>query len=193
MQYTRRSTNSPQTKRYGWQTPISPRKSANREESRGLVKMSANCLSVSIYLISMPPFSTWSLRKWCLLSTCLFFLWKTGFLATEMALVLSHMRGTLSNLTPKSLIVCTIQRICEQPLATATYSASVVDYTTEDCFGEDRQMREDPRKWQVPEVLFRSIPQPAKSVSENPTRSSEEEAEYQIPNSGVCLRYLKTH
>jgi hypothetical protein len=42
------------------------------------------------------------------------FLWKTGFLATEMALVLSHMRGTLSNLTPKSLMVWTIQRICEQ-------------------------------------------------------------------------------
>jgi hypothetical protein len=34
------------------------------------------------------------------------FLWKTRFLATEMTLVLSHMRGTLSNLTPKSLIVC---------------------------------------------------------------------------------------
>jgi hypothetical protein len=45
----------PQTKPYGWQTPISPRKSANREESRGLMKMSANYLSMSIYLISMPP------------------------------------------------------------------------------------------------------------------------------------------
>jgi hypothetical protein len=151
-------------------------------------------LSLYVYLSHLyAPFSTWSLRKWCLLSTCLFFLWKTGFLATEMTLVLSHMRGTLSNLTPKSLIVCTIQRICEQQLAAATYSTSVVDCTTEDCFEEDRQMREDPRKWKVPEVLFRSIPQPAKSVSENPTRSSEEEAEYQIPNSGVFLRYLKTH
>jgi hypothetical protein len=39
-------------------------------------------------------------------------------LATEMALVLSHMRGTLSNLTSKSLIVCTIQRIYEQQLYT---------------------------------------------------------------------------
>jgi hypothetical protein len=55
-------------------------------------------------------------------------------LATEMALVLSHMRGTLSNLTPNSLMVCTIQRICEQQLAAATYSASVVNYATEDCF-----------------------------------------------------------
>jgi hypothetical protein len=116
--YTSKAPTPPQTKPYGRQTPISPRKSVNREESRGLVKMSANCLLVSIYLISMSPFSTRSLRKWCLLSTCLIFLGKTGFLATEMTLVLSHMRGTLSNLTPKSLMVCTIQRICEQKLHT---------------------------------------------------------------------------
>jgi hypothetical protein len=72
-------------------------------------------------------------------------LWKTGFLATEMALVLSHMRGILSKITPKSLMVCTIQRIYEQ-LAAATYSASVVDWVTEDCFREDQQTREDLRK-----------------------------------------------
>jgi hypothetical protein len=48
-----------------------------------------------------------------------------------MALVLSHMRKTLSNLTPKSLTVCTIQRIIEQQLAAATYSASVVDCANE--------------------------------------------------------------
>jgi hypothetical protein len=76
--------------------------------------------------------------------------------------------------------------------AAATYSTSVVDCVTEDCFREDQQMREDPRKWQVPEVLFRSISQPAKSALEKPTRSSEEEAKYQILNSRVCLRYLKT-
>jgi hypothetical protein len=133
----------PQTKPYGWQTPIFPRKSANREELRGLVKISVNCLSVTMYLISMSPFSTWSLKKWCLLSTCLIFLWKTKFLATEMALVLSHMRGTLSKTTPKSLMVCTIQRICEQQLAAATYSASGVDCATEDCLREDQQTRED--------------------------------------------------
>jgi hypothetical protein len=67
-------------------------------------------------------------------------------LATEMALVLSHMRGTLSNLTPKSLMVCTIQRICEQQLTAATYSASVVDCATKDCFREYQQTREDQRK-----------------------------------------------
>jgi hypothetical protein len=76
--------------------------------------------------------------------------------------------------------------------AAATYSASVVDCATEDYFREDQQTREDPWKWQVPEVLFRSIPQPAKLTSEKPTRSSEEEAKYQISNLGVCLRYLQT-
>jgi hypothetical protein len=59
----------------------------------------------------------------------------------------------------------------------------MVDYTTEDCLRADQQTREDPKKLQVPEVLFRSIPQPVKSASENLTRSSKEEAEYQIPNS----------
>jgi hypothetical protein len=60
-------------------------------------------------------------------------------------------------------------------------------------FEKKQQTREDLRKWQVQEVLFQSIPHPAKSASEKPIRSSEEEAEYQIPNSGVCLRYLKIH
>jgi hypothetical protein len=47
----------PQTKPYGWQTPIPP-KSTNQEKLRGLMKMLANCLSMSMYLISMSPFST---------------------------------------------------------------------------------------------------------------------------------------
>jgi hypothetical protein len=42
-------------------------------------------------------------------------------------------------------------------------------------------------------VPFQSIPQPTKSTSEKPIRSSEEEAEYQISNSGMCLRYLSIH
>jgi hypothetical protein len=67
----------------------------------------------------------------------------------------------------------------------------VVDWPTEDCFQKDQQAREDPRKCQVPEMLFWSIPQPAKLALEKPTRSSEEKTEYQISNSSVCLRYLK--
>jgi hypothetical protein len=42
--------------------------------------------------------------------------------------------------------MCTIERNCEQQLAADTYSASVVDYATEDYFREDQQMSEDPRK-----------------------------------------------
>jgi hypothetical protein len=79
-----------------------------------------------------------SLSTWSLLSRCLILLWKIGFLATEMALVLSHMRGTLSKITLKSLMVCTIHRIWEHRLAAATYSASMVDGATEDCFQEDQ-------------------------------------------------------
>jgi hypothetical protein len=48
-------------------------------------------------------------------------------LTIEMALVLSQIRETLSNLTPKSLMVCTIYEIWEQQLAAVTYSASVMD------------------------------------------------------------------
>jgi hypothetical protein len=58
-----------------------------------------------------------------------------------------------------------------------------VECATEDCFREGQQTREDPRKRQVPKVLFRSITQPEKSESEKPTRLSEEEAEYQILRS----------
>jgi hypothetical protein len=45
-------------------------------------------------------------------------LWKTSFLAREMVLVLSHMRGILLKITPKSLMVCIIHRILEQQLHT---------------------------------------------------------------------------
>jgi hypothetical protein len=75
-------------------------------------------------------------------------------------------------------MVCTIHSIWEQQLAAVTYLASVVDWANEECFQEDQQTSEDPRKRQVLEGLLRSIPQLAKSASEKPTRSSEEEAEY---------------
>jgi hypothetical protein len=49
------------------------------------------------------------------------------FLATLMALVLSHMRGTWEYSSPKSLSVYVIQHSYEQQLAATTYLASVVD------------------------------------------------------------------
>jgi hypothetical protein len=76
-------------------------------------------------------------------------------------------------------------------IAVATYTAFVVDCVTEYCLQEDQQTRENPRKWHVSDVLFRSIPQPTKLALKKPTRSSDEDAEYQIPNLSVYLRYLK--
>jgi hypothetical protein len=55
----------------GKTTPSSPRKRANVVWSKGLVRISASCLSVGTWMRSMFPFSTLSLRKWYLTSICL--------------------------------------------------------------------------------------------------------------------------
>jgi hypothetical protein len=57
--------------------------------------------------------------------------------------------------------VCFIQSSCAQQLPAETYSASAVDKATEFCFFEDHEIRDLLRSWQVPEVLFLSILQPA--------------------------------
>jgi hypothetical protein len=62
-----------------------------------------------------------------------------GFLATLIALVLSHMRGTWEHSSPKSLSVYVIQSSCEQQLAATIYSASVVDRATLDCFEKTKK------------------------------------------------------
>jgi hypothetical protein len=113
------------------------------------------------------------------------------FLATLMALVLSHMRGTWEHSSPKSLSVYVIQSSCEHQLMTVTYSASMVDWATLDYLREDQETSEEPRNWQVPKVDFRSTQHPAKSASKKPRSESEEDAEYQRPSSGVYQRYLK--
>jgi hypothetical protein len=107
-----------------------------------------------------------------------------------MALVLSHWSGTWVYCSPKSLMLHVIQRSCEQQLAAATYSASVVDWATLDCLREDQDTKEDPKNWQVPEVHFLSNRHPAKSASEKPWSAKEEDAEYQRPKSGVWRKYL---
>jgi hypothetical protein len=117
--------------------------------------------------------------------------WSTGFLAKLIALVLSHMSGTWEHSSPKSLRVYVIQNSFEQQLVAATYSASVVDWATLDCFWEDQETSKDPRYWQAPEVDFRSTPHPAKSASEKPISEMEDDVEYQRLSLGVYRRYLK--
>jgi hypothetical protein len=112
------------------------------------------------------------------------------FFATLMALVLSHWSGTRVYSSPKSLMVYVIQKSWEQQLATATYSASAVDWATLDYLREDQDTKEDPKNRQVPEVDFRSNRHPAKSTSEKPWSAKEEDAEDQRPKSGVWCKYL---
>jgi hypothetical protein len=112
-------------------------------------------------------------------------------LATLMALVLSHMRGTWEHSSPKSLSVYVIQSSWEQQLAAAAYSTSMVDWATLDCFREDQEISEEPWNWHIPEVDFLSTRHPAKSASEKPRSKREEDAEYQRPSSGVYRRHLK--
>src|ERR1044071_5110282 len=95
----------------------------------------------------------------------------TGFLAILMALVLSHFIGTVEREIPKSLSCCFNHRIWEQHEAAATYSASAVEVATEFCFFEAHEIRQGPRNWAVPEVLFLSTRWRARSASVYPTRS----------------------
>jgi hypothetical protein len=84
---------------------------------------------------------------------CLVLEWSTGFLATLMALVLSHMRGTWEHSSPKSLSVYVIQSSCEQQLAAATYSTSVVDWATLDCLREDQKQAKIPETGKYPKSI----------------------------------------
>jgi hypothetical protein len=160
------TTTFPTKAQKGKTTPSSPRKRANVTWSKGLVRICTSYFFVGTWMRSMFPFSALSLRKWYLTSMCLVLEWSTGFLATLMALVLSHMRGTWEHSSPKSLSVYVIQSSWEQELAAATYSASVVDWATLDCLREDQETSEEPKNWQVTEVDFLSTRHPAKSASE---------------------------
>jgi hypothetical protein len=153
--------------------------------------MSASWSWVGIWLNTMFPFSTLSLKKWYLTSMCLVLEWSTGFFAMLMELVLSQRSGIWVHSSPKSLKVYEIHNSWEQQLTTATYSASVVDWATLDCLREDHETNKDPRNWQEPEVDFLSTRQPAKSASEKPWSERVEEKEYQKPRPGADCRYLK--
>jgi hypothetical protein len=177
--------NPPRINWKGQETPSPPRKHTNVAWSRGFVKMSASWSWVRTWLNTMVPFSTLSLKKWYLTSTCLVLEWSTWFFATLMALVLSQRSGIWVYSSPKSLKMYEIHNTWEQQLATATYSASVVDWATLDCLREGHETNEDPRNWQVPEVDFLSTRQPAKSASEKSWREGVEEDEYQRTRSGA--------
>src|SRR5215216_2709556 len=96
---------------------------------------------------------------------CFVLLCCTGLCEILIALLLSHRRGTLSQVTPYSFKVCLIHSNCAQKLAAATYSASVEESDTQFCFLEDQLTKERPRNWHPPEVDFLSTQSPSQSES----------------------------
>ena len=80
------------------------------------------------------PFSTWSLRKLCLISICFVRKCRTGFLVRLVALVLSYKMGIRPRWTLKSSSCCFSHKIWAQQLPAATYSASAVDKATKTWF-----------------------------------------------------------
>ena len=78
------------------------------------------------------------------------------FFAILIALVLSHIMGIRPVLTPKSSNCCLIHNNCAQQDAAATYFASAVERATKFCFLVAYETRHGPRKFSIPDVLFRS-------------------------------------
>ena len=131
-------------------------KAQNLCSSRGLVKISPSCLSVLTCHKAISPLASWSRKKWCLISMRFVRECCTGLLASLIALSLSHKRGIALKWQPKSLKVCFIHKSCAQYAPAVTYSAFAVDKATEFCFFELHAIKDRPRNWQVPVVLFRS-------------------------------------
>jgi hypothetical protein len=71
-------------------------------------------------------------------------------LATLMALMLSHMRGTWEHSSPKSLNMYVIQSSWEKQLAPTTYSASKVGWATLDYLREYQEISEEPNNCKSP-------------------------------------------
>ena len=143
--------------------PNSFLKKKNLSFGKGFVNMSASYSLVSMNFISQSPLFIWSLMKWWRISMCFVLECWIWFLVRFIALVLSQSKGTMLIFKPKSSSCCLSQRICAQQLLAAMYSASAMKRATHACFLLCQEMRLDPRRWQVPPVLFRSSLHPTKS------------------------------
>jgi hypothetical protein len=103
----------------GKTTPSSPCKRTNVAWSKSLVRLSASYFSVGIWMRSMFPFSTLSLRKWYLTSICLVLEFSTEFIGnTNGTRAITHERymGTL--------LTKVTQRICDPKQLRVTTSGN---------------------------------------------------------------------
>ena len=105
--------------------PSSKRIFSKHSRERGFVKTSANRSSVGQYISSISPFSTCSLRKWCLIWMCLVFEWRTGSFEIQIVLVLSHNMGMHSRFMWKSTSCYLIHNVWAQHAAADTYSSVI--------------------------------------------------------------------
>ena len=125
-----------------------------------LVNISAKCFVEEMKINWTTLFVTYSLKKWYLIGMCLVLEWRTGFLDTVMALVLSQWRGMGSSyFISKSASVWIIQRICVQQVAATMYSASAMDKYIDPFFLLSHATKESPKKNAPPLVLFLSSKQ----------------------------------
>ena len=80
--------------------PNSPKRKLKRFSSSGFVNKSASWRSVPMKYISIFPFSTWSRRKWYLISICFDLEWSTGLFEMAIAFVLSQKIGVFVTDSP---------------------------------------------------------------------------------------------
>jgi hypothetical protein len=153
------------------QTPSSPRKWMKVAWSRGLVKISASWSCVGTWIKAI------SLSLHCLSGNdtsllCVWF-WNAKLGSLQHLWHLCYHVEVGHGYTPRqSHSWCMWSKGVEtQQLATATYSASVLDWSTLDCLREDQNTKEEPKNWQVTEVDFLSNRHPTKSAYENPWRA----------------------
>ena len=125
------------------------RRNPNREDERGLVKMSASWSLLEINLMNKSFFATKSRTKWKSISTCFVLAWKTGFEDKYVAPILSHQRvGAWENLRPISEHKDCSQDNSAIVFARALYSASVLEQATVCCVQQFHEIRFWPKKIQ---------------------------------------------
>jgi hypothetical protein len=144
IQYTRQSTNSPSNQAI-WMANTNPLPQISK--SRRIKGFGENVGQLSLgdyishfnvsllYMVSQEVVSPLNMSH-LFVEDWIFGYWDgTGVIAHEGNSLKPHSKMSHGMHYPKNL------------RAAATYLASVVDCATEDCFWEDQQMREDPRKW----------------------------------------------
>ena len=160
---------------------------------RALVKMSAFCNSVGMYLTSNSLAATFSLIKWISTSMCFVREWKTRFADKSFAPVLSHRMTGIASI----LMLSSMKRDCSQITSAAAQdndlyydSAELLAITF--CFLELQYIRFRPRKTQCPLVDLLSSRLLAQSASEKHSRFILKAGLKCRPRWLVPFKYLNT-